>query len=94
MTKRVEAADDRLLGLARVAVPAARIRSFASRESYSCVIMVDTDYDKKRINGDVQLLNAMKATANGLLQRTVYIAAESQETVDRRWGGDWNHVFR
>jgi hypothetical protein len=94
MSKAVEAMEAKMLGLLTASVPGARITSLASRDSYSCLIIVDTDREKERINGDTRLHKDMKEAASALLGRTVYLSVESQETVDRRWGGNWDHVFR
>ena len=94
MSKSAEAAEARLLSLARTAVPNARINGFASRDAYSCVIIVETDIEKARINGNAGLLSDMKNAAAALHKHAIHLVAESQETVDRRWGGDWNFVFR
>ena len=55
---------------------------------------METDIEKARINGNAGLLSDMKNAAAALHKHAIHLVAESQETVDRRWGGDWNFVFR
>jgi hypothetical protein len=40
-------------------VPSARVVSVPTREFFSCTIVVDTDDEKRRINGDAALLEEM-----------------------------------
>ena len=93
-SKRIEAAEHAILPLARAVVPNARLISQSGREFYSCAIIVDTDAEKKLINDDSALLTAMRDAAEQAGRRPEYLLAESQETVDRRYGGNWNYVFR
>lgn len=94
MGKNKEGVDASILGLAQAVAPASRISSIATREAYTCVIVVDTDAEKGALNSNTSLLAEMKGAAVSALHRPAFISAESQETVDRRWKGDWNCVFR
>jgi hypothetical protein len=68
--------------------------SISTREMYSCIVVVATDQEKERINGDGDLIGEMVAAGASAGRKPSYLTAESQETVDRRWNGDWNHVWR
>ena len=93
-SKRIAAAEAEILRLAVPSAPSARLVSMPSRDIYSCAIVVDTDAEKLRINGDAALLNEMKRAAENAGRRPDYLTAESQETVDRRYGGNWNYIWR
>jgi hypothetical protein len=94
MSKVIEETDAKILDLARAVFPAVRISSIATREAYTCFVIVDTDAEKSILNSNADLLAEMKEVAGSALRRPVAVSTESQETVDRRWKGDWNYVFR
>jgi hypothetical protein len=94
LSKSIEKAEAKILNLARSIVPTARVSSVATREAYTCAVIVDTDAEKRIVNDHPSLLAEMKEVAGSILHRPIYMTAESQETVDRKWGGDWNYVFR
>lgn len=91
---RVAAAEAEILRLAKSVVPDARAVSVPTREFYSCTLVVASDEEKKRINNDAALLKKMVDAAASAGRKPDYLTAESQETVDRRWSGDWNQVWR
>ena len=93
-SRRIAAAEAEILRLALPSAPSARLVSMPSRDIYSCVIVVDTDAEKSRINGDTVLLDEMKRAAENAGRRPDYLVAESQEKVDRRYGGNWNYIWR
>jgi hypothetical protein len=93
-SERVAAPESEILRLAMPEVTNARLVSFPGRDSYSCTIVVDTDAEKQRINGNPALIEEMKQAAGDAGRRPDYLSAESQEAVDRRWNGDWNYVWR
>jgi hypothetical protein len=92
--KNKEAVDATILALAQAVVPTSRISSIVTRDAYTCVVVVDTDAEKRAFNSNATLLAEMKAAAVSVLHCPIFVTAEAQETVDRRWKGDWNHVFR
>jgi len=88
------AADAAIVAVARRAVPDATVQSMASRAQYSCMIVVATDDDKRRINGDEQLIQAMRLAAAEAGREPDFLRAGSQETVDRRHNGEWVRLWR
>jgi len=94
LSGRIAAAEAEILRLARSVVPDARAVSVPTREFYSCTLVVASDDEKRRINEDAVLLKKMVEAATSAGRKPDYLIAESQETVDRRWNGDWNHVWR
>lgn len=93
-SKRTEAVEEAILRLARASVPDATIITFAGREFMSCTIVVQTDEEKRRLNGDEALLAAMRLAGAQAGREPKFLSAESQQTVDRRYAGNWAHVFR
>ena len=94
LSGRVVSAEAEILRIAKTVVPHARAVSVPTREFYSCTIVVATDDEKTLINEDVALLREMVQAGASAGRKPDYLTAESQETVDRRWNGDWNHVWR
>ena len=94
MSDKVDRAKAEILRIAQTIAPAARVEGIGTRDIFSCTIIVPTDSEKERINSDSALLDEMKAAAAVVGREPDYLTAESQETVDRRHGGNWNHVFR
>ena len=94
LSGRIAAAEAEILRLARSVVPEVRAVSAPTREFYSCTLVVGTDDEKRRINEDAALLEKMVEAAALAGRKPDYLTAESQETVDRRWNGDWNYVWR
>ena len=94
VSRRIGSAQAEILRLARTVAPQAEIVSFPGRDTYSCLIVVDTDDEKARIKNDPVMLSEMTETAASVGRRPDHLSVESQETVDRRWGGNWHQVWR
>jgi hypothetical protein len=94
MSARIDAAKAAILEIAQATVSDARVEAISGPEVFSCVIVVGSDHEKHRINNDSELLNAMKAAAAKVGRAPDHLTAESQETVDRRFAGDWQAVWR
>jgi hypothetical protein len=94
LSQKVAAAEAEILRIAKTIAPSAKTVNFPMREFYSCTIVVATDAEKRRINDDPALLLEMTERAAAVGRKPDYLSAESQETVDRRYNGDWNYVWR
>jgi hypothetical protein len=92
--KKAAAAEAAILRVARVAVPSARAESLYTKGVFSCTIVVRSDDEKQQINENAGLINDMIKAGAEAGCRPDFLTAQSQETVDRRWKGDWNFVFR
>lgn len=94
MSKAVDRTKAEILRLVRTIAPLARVEGIGTRDSFSCIIIVPTDAEQERSNSDTALLDDMKAAAASTGRKPDYLSAISQETVDRRYGGNWTTALR
>lgn len=94
MSANINAAKAAILKVAQTAVCDVRIEASSTRDVFSCVLVVRSDQEKHQLNRDVALLSAMKAAAALAGRVPDHLIAESQETVDRRFAGNWQAIWR
>jgi hypothetical protein len=94
LSQRAGEAQAEILRIARRIAPHAEALTMSGRDGFWCYIAVDTDEEKKRIKDDQAILDDLRTAATLAKREPIYLTIESQEKVDRRWGGNWHQVWR